>query len=64
MFGPDILVAPIMHSGMRSRAVYLPKGAKWKNYWTNEVFDGGQEVTVDAPIEQTPFFFKDGTDPF
>jgi len=60
MFGPDILVAPIFYTGMRSRSVYLPKGSKWKNAWTNELFDGGQTIEVKAPIEQIPFFIKDG----
>ena len=61
MFGPDVLVAPIMYSGMRGRKVYLPKGDKWKNAWTSEVFDGGQTIEVDAPIEQIPYFIKEGS---
>jgi len=31
MFGPDILVAPVLYKGTRSRKVYLPKDAKWTN---------------------------------
>ena len=60
LFGPDILVAPVLYTGVRNRKVYLPKGAKWRNAWTNEVFNGNQEIDVDAPIEQIPFFIKDG----
>lgn len=30
MFGPDILVAPVLYEGMRQREVYLPEGAEWK----------------------------------
>ena len=60
LFGPDILVAPVMYTGMRSRKVYLPTGSKWKNAWTNEVLDGGQSVEVAAPIEKMPFFIRDG----
>lgn len=60
MFGPDVLVAPIMHEGMVKRDVYLPKGCSWTSYWTKERFEGGETITVDAPLEQIPFFFRDG----
>jgi len=60
MFGPDILVAPVLYSGMRSRDVYLPGGASWKNAWTGEKIDGGKAVKADAPIEQIPLFIREG----
>lgn len=60
LFGPDILVAPILYSGVRSRKVYLPEGRRWKNAWTGESFDGGQNIEVAAPIEQIPFFIGEG----
>ena len=59
MFGPNILVAPVMHKDQKNIKVYLPQGNTWKNYWTNEVFEGGQEVLVNTPIEQIPIFTKD-----
>jgi alpha-D-xyloside xylohydrolase len=62
LFGPDLLVAPIMHADCRSRQVYLPKGASWTNVWTNEVFEGGQTLAVDAPLAQIPLFTRDGRD--
>ncbi|ADL50687.1 TIM-barrel domain-containing protein [Clostridium cellulovorans] len=58
MFGPDILVAPILELGERSREVYLPKNQLWKNPKTNEVFEGGQTITVDAPINEIPLFMR------
>jgi alpha-D-xyloside xylohydrolase len=56
MFGPDILVAPVLASGQTSRAVYLPAGGTWTNAWTGESFAGGQTVEVDAPLERIPVF--------
>ena len=56
MFGPQMLVAPILHAGLRSRQVYLPSGTRWKNVWTGEVFDGGISVRTEAPMEQIPLF--------
>ena len=60
MFGPQILVAPVMERGQKTKEVYLPKGAKWTNVWTKETFEGGQIVTVETPIEQIPLFTKEG----
>ena len=60
MFGPDILVAPVMERGQERKEVYLPKGSAWINPWTKERFEGGQTVIVDTPLEQIPLFTRDG----
>jgi alpha-D-xyloside xylohydrolase len=60
MFGPDILVAPVLHEGARSRRVYLPSGARWKDANTDKEYDGGQWVEVAAPLDVVPVFLKDG----
>jgi len=60
MFGPDILVAPVLFEGMRSRKVYLPKGAKWADANTGTVYDGGQWIECDAPLNVIPVFLRDG----
>lgn len=62
MFGPDLLVAPVLHEGARSRKVYLPKGASWKDAHTNKRYDGGQYIECDAPIDTIPLFLKDGSE--
>ena len=36
MFGPALLIAPVTDQGATSRSVYLPAGADWYNFWTNE----------------------------
>lgn len=61
MFGPSLLVAPVVEQGAVSRKVYLPGGTKWFNFWTNEKLDGGQTITVDAPIDVLPLFVKEGS---
>lgn len=59
MFGPDILVAPVMEEDRYERDVYLPAGAEWTNAWTGEKFAGGQTIKVDAPLDKIPLFLKD-----
>ena len=61
MFGPAFLVAPVTEQGSTSRQVYLPAGADWYNYWTNERLGGGQVVKVDAPIDTIPLFVRAGS---
>ena len=62
LFGPAILVAPVLNEGDRSRTVYLPKGASWKNAFTKEKYEGGQAIEVDAPLDQIPLFIKDNAE--
>jgi alpha-D-xyloside xylohydrolase len=61
MFGPAFLVAPVTEQGATSRQVYLPAGADWYNFWTNERIKGGQTVTVAAPIDTIPLFVRAGS---
>ncbi len=60
LFGPDILVAPVLYPGARTKEVYLPAGVKWVEAETGKTFDGGQTVTVDAPLDTIPLFVKEG----
>lgn len=61
MLGPAFLVAPVTEQGRESRAVYLPAGSDWYNYWTNEKFKGGQTLQVAAPIDVIPLFVRAGS---
>jgi alpha-D-xyloside xylohydrolase len=58
MFGPDLLVAPVLYQGDRTRRVYLPSGARWTDARTGQQHDGGQSITVPAPLEHIPVFWR------
>lgn len=58
MFGPDLLVAPVLEADARSRKVYLPVNDIWKNAWTDQTYQGGQWITVEAPLDQIPLFLR------
>ena len=60
MYGPNILVAPVMERGEKTKEVYLPAGTRWTNVWTKEAFEGGQTVTVATPLDQIPLFTREG----
>jgi len=52
---PDILKAQAPVS------VYLPQGASWYDFWTNERMEGGREVQRPCPISLIPIYVKAGT---
>lgn len=56
MFGPDMMVAPVLYAGMRKRTVYFPEGREWKDFFTGEVYQGGSIEEVEAPIDRLPVF--------
>ena len=56
MLGDDLLVAPVVRDGQRTRPVILPAG-RWE-YADGTVYDGGCTVQVPAPVEMLPYFVK------
>ncbi len=61
MYGPDVLVAPILYEEVREREVYLPEG-QWKNINDGTVYEGGQTIVAPAPFEAIPVFVKVGAE--
>lgn len=59
MFGPDLLVAPVVEQGARKRMVYLPEGCRWKDAGTDMVYDGGTRIEADAPLDRIPLFLRE-----
>ena len=58
MFGPDILVAPIINYKEREREVYLPTGENWIDANTGKQYSGSNYYTIDADIDSIPVFYK------
>ena len=54
-------VAPVMEAGATERRVCLPSGTKWTDAYTKKVYEGGNYVTVQAPIDVIPVFMREGT---
>jgi alpha-glucosidase len=61
LFGPDLLVAPVIEPDRTSWRAYLPQGATWRHLWTGASMPGGQEVEVAAPYGQPPVWMRDGS---
>jgi alpha-D-xyloside xylohydrolase len=73
LFGPGFMVCPVtepmyyqrnseaLNVSLKQRAVYLPEGRKWYDFWSKKVYDGGQTIKADAPLETLPLFIPAGS---
>ncbi len=58
MYGSRYLIAPVMNAEEYERTVYLPDGAGWKDFYTEELFEGGQSIRTSCPLNRIPVFKK------
>ena len=56
MLGDNILVAPVIEKGVKTKKVILPSG-KWSTE-DGTVYDGGTTVEVSAPLNYLPVFTR------
>jgi len=59
LFGEYFLAAPVNEEGARNRELYLP-GGSWYHYDTEKLFEGDQQINVEAPLTSIPIFVKAG----
>ena len=58
LFGSDLLVAPVLDADIKTRSIYLPANSTWRDAWTDQMYTGGQWVSIDAPLERIPLFLR------
>ena len=58
MFGPGLLVAPVVNEDT-FRTVTFPAGV-WTGLWDGKTISGPREVKVDAPLDTIPVYLKPG----
>ncbi|WBX84519.1 alpha-glucosidase [Sphingosinicella microcystinivorans] len=58
LYGPDLLVAPVIEADRSDWTAYLPAGAEWVHVWSGKRHAGGQDVTVPAPFGEPPVFYR------
>jgi alpha-D-xyloside xylohydrolase len=58
MFGPDILVSPVITAGAEKRTVYLPEGSGWIEAASGRQFTGGSSIEVETPLSRIPLFLR------
>ena len=61
LWGDEVLVAPVMQKGARSRKVLFPEGT-WISWWNPALrYAGGTTALVKAPLDRIPLFVKAGS---
>ncbi|MGM0603819.1 MAG: glycoside hydrolase family 31 protein [Bacillota bacterium] len=60
MIGESLMAAPVYQPDQDKRMLYLPEG-KWIDFWSNEIYQGGEHIIVDAPLDILPLFVRAGT---
>jgi alpha-D-xyloside xylohydrolase len=61
LFGPSIMVSPVLKEHATERSVYLPAGADWFDFWTGEKTTGGKSLNVAAPLDRIPLNVRAGS---
>jgi alpha-D-xyloside xylohydrolase len=62
LFGPDLLVAPVLEPGATEREVYLPAGRAWTEAATGARHAGGVTVTAALTLDRIPVFVVEGAE--
>ena len=62
MFGPSFLVHPVTSSN-DCLSTYLPDhtGKYWFDFYDHTLYEGGQTITQNVPIDKIPIFVKAGS---
>lgn len=60
LFGRDLLVSPVIQADAETWTTYLPVG-RWRSFWTDDVFEGGKNVTTSVPLNRIPLFIRNGS---
>jgi alpha-D-xyloside xylohydrolase len=66
MFGPALLVNPVLEAGATTRRVYLPRvspdqATTWYDFWTGEKLTGGRHIEAAAPLDRLPLYVRAGS---
>lgn len=73
LFGPALMICPVttpmyytrnsqpLSDVPKSRRVYLPEGNQWFDFWTEIIYDGGQTISGNAPLDTIPIYVPTGS---
>lgn len=60
LWGPSLLVAPVVEKAATARSIYLPRGG-WYDFWTHERIEGGREISRPVDLETLPLYVREGS---
>lgn len=59
LWGRDLLIAPVVEQGAKSRRLYLPEG-KWFDWWSNREVEGKRWIERPVDLETVPIYVRAG----
>jgi len=60
LFGPSLMVNPVVEPAAASRRVYLPQG-QWYDFWNGASIQGGKAIDAAAPLNRLPLYVRAGS---
>jgi alpha-D-xyloside xylohydrolase len=61
LFGPALLIAPVLEPNAREREMYLPGQDTWFDFWSGQRWHGGQQIESKADLSTIPVFVRAGS---
>lgn len=61
LFGDSLLINPVTQPNATTRNVLLPAGTDWVDFWTGQLYRGGQTIVAAAPLDRMPILVKQGS---
>ena len=63
LFGPSLLVSPVVTPGAREKSTYLPghSGTYWYDFYSGEAYRGGRMQKTSSPLDVIPLFVRGGS---
>ena len=60
LFGPDLLVAPVLWEGVSQRFLFIFLPGDWFDYWTGQHYSGNSTIAIPVTIDSIPIFVRGG----
>ena len=54
-------IGAIDWTATKTATKYLPKGTTWYDFWTNQRYQGGKDVTIETTLDRVPMFVRAGS---
>jgi alpha-D-xyloside xylohydrolase len=58
LFGPDVVVAPVLYPGVTSRQLYVPPGGDWVDPRTGTMYEAGGTFELTADLATIPVLVR------
>jgi oligosaccharide 4-alpha-D-glucosyltransferase len=61
LWGPSFLIAPILEKQQKHKEIYLPSGSNWIDYYSDSLYQGGENYAVTLCSDHIPVFVRGGS---